>query len=340
MAAIETNGLTKVFGDSVVAVEDLDLEVEQGEVYGFLGHNGAGKSTTIDILLDFLHPTDGSASVLGHDTREESLAIRERVGVLPEGAKLYDRLTGREHIEFAMEIKGVDGDPDDIFERVGLDRDDADRTVGEYSKGMCQRLGLGMALVGDPDLLILDEPSSGLDPTGMSEMRDLIREEADDGTAVFFSSHLLTEVEAVCDRIGILSDGKLVAQDSIEVLRERFGGEATIEVTVDAVPDDGFDLETVDGVLGSTVDPEEDTVVVECEDSTVRGDVVQRVGEAATIIDIVSEEASLESMFEEYVRNGTGEELAGGDLDSESADGSTKSEESASSNGSETEVAR
>jgi len=170
MAAIETNGLTKQFGESIVAVDDLDITVEEGEVYGFLGPNGAGKSTTINLLLNYLHPTAGEARILGHDTARDSLALRERVGILPEGAKPYDRLSAREHLELTMEIKGVYDDPDEILARVGLSQGDATRYVEEYSKGMVQRLGLGMALVGDPDVLILDEPSSGLDPTGMKEM--------------------------------------------------------------------------------------------------------------------------------------------------------------------------
>src|SRR6056297_524478 len=144
MAVIETDGLTKTFGESVVAVDDLDLTVEEGEVYGFLGPNGAGKSTTINLLLDFLHPTDGEARVFGYDTHEESNQIRERIGILPEDATPYDRLTGREHLEFARQCKGVEADLDEIFAHVGLDRSDAERPVGQYSKGMAQRLGLGM----------------------------------------------------------------------------------------------------------------------------------------------------------------------------------------------------
>jgi len=185
MATIQTDGLTKVFGEDVVAVDDLDLAINEGEIFGFLGPNGAGKSTTINLLLDFIRPTDGSAQVFGLDVNEHSEQIRERTGVLPEGYAVYDHLTGREHIEWATQSKRVSDDPDAILDEVGL-IDSADRTAGGYSKGMQQRLALGIALVGNPDLLILDEPSTGLDPNGIQHMRDLLRERAANGTTVFF----------------------------------------------------------------------------------------------------------------------------------------------------------
>jgi len=173
MSAIELSGVTKQFGD-VTALHDLDLEVQDGEIYGFLGPNGAGKSTTIDILLDFVRPTSGRASVLGMDAQDDSLAIRQRTGVLPDGFHVYDRLTARQHLEFAIESKNATDDPDELLERVGIP-DAADRKAGGFSKGMAQRLALAVALVGEPDLIILDEPSTGLDPNGAREMREIIR---------------------------------------------------------------------------------------------------------------------------------------------------------------------
>jgi ABC-2 type transport system ATP-binding protein len=186
MPAIELDGVTKRFGD-VIAVDELSMTVPEGEVFGFLGPNGAGKSTTINVLLDFVRPTAGTVSVLGMDAQERSVDVRERTGVLPEGFSVYDRLTGRQHIEFAIESKEVDADPDAVLDRVGLDGE-GDRKAGGYSKGMSQRLALGMALVGEPELLILDEPSSGLDPAGAKEMRDIVREEADRGANVLLES--------------------------------------------------------------------------------------------------------------------------------------------------------
>jgi ABC-2 type transport system ATP-binding protein len=218
MSAININGLTKKFGD-VVAVDGLDLTVEEGEIFGFLGPNGAGKSTTIDLLLDFIRPTSGEITVLGHDAQRESFDVRRRMGVLPDAYHVYDRLTGKQHLEFALEIKDVDEDPLALLDRVNI-ADAADRKAGGYSKGMRQRLVLALALIGDPDLLILDEPSTGLDPNGAREMREIIRQENDRGATVFFSSHIMEQVEAVCDRVGIINRGHLVAEDTIDGLRD------------------------------------------------------------------------------------------------------------------------
>ncbi|NEU57564.1 ABC transporter ATP-binding protein [Halorussus sp. MSC15.2] len=313
MSAIDTHDLTKRFGDDVLAVDSLDLTVETGEIFGFLGPNGAGKSTTINVLLDFIRPTEGSAEVLGHDAQRETQAIRERVGVLPEGATLYDRLTGREHVAWVAETKDADADPDAILDRVGLDRDDRQRRAGGYSKGMSQRLALGMALVGDPDLLILDEPSSGLDPNGIQEMRDLLREEAERGTTVFFSSHILPQVEAICDRVGIMSDGRLVAEDTIAGLREGAGGSSQITATVDRVPAD-LDLAALAGVERWNADGNAVTAV--CSDPGAKIDVLKRIDEAATILDIQSAEASLEDLFNRYTDADPGDATDGDTDDS------------------------
>lgn len=296
MAPIEVNDLSKEFPGDILAVDTLNLSIEEGKIFGFLGPNGAGKSTTINILLGFVAPTSGRATVLGQDVQGDFAATRKRIGVLPEGYSLYDRLTAREHIEWVARTKEADDDPDAILERVGI-ADAADRRVGGFSKGMGQRLAFGMALVGDPDLLVLDEPSSGLDPTGMQEMRNTIREIADTGTTVFFSSHVLSEVEAVCDRVGIMSDGQLVALDSIDTLRNQIGSAARIVLTLESVPDD-LGLERMDGVHNVAVDDAE--VRVDCGSTAVKVDVVKHVDERATITDIVPEETSLEELFNNY----------------------------------------
>jgi len=296
MSAIETSGLTKEYGD-LTAVDDLDLTVEDGEVFGFLGPNGAGKSTTINMLLDFTRPTAGSATVLGYDTQTEADEISPRVGVLPEGFDVYPRLSGRRHVEFAIETKDAGDDPDEILERVGLSTDDAARPAGEYSKGMRQRLATGMALVGDPDLLIMDEPSSGLDPHGIREMQDLVRSEAERGTTVFFSSHILEHVEAVCDRVGVLNEGELVAVDTIEGLREELGGGATMTLTLGGPAAERRAV--ADGVPGIT-DVTASGRTLECTitDSAAKAGVVTALADAgASIEDMRLEEVSLESLF-------------------------------------------
>ncbi|GAA5056902.1 ABC transporter ATP-binding protein [Haladaptatus pallidirubidus] len=304
MAAIRTQSLTKRFGD-VVAVRDVNLTVEEGEIFGFLGPNGAGKSTTINMLLDFMRPSEGTAEVLGHDAQKEPRAIRNRIGILPGGYDLYDRLTAREHLEFAIDAKNADADPSELIDRVGLSQEDADRKVGGYSKGMAQRLVLASALVGDPDLLILDEPSSGLDPHGIREMRELIRGEADRGTAVFFSSHILSEVEAACDRVGIMNNGRLVAENTVEGLRELTGASSQLILKVGRVPTE-LDLTSIEGVSGVSVD--DSALRVSFSDPGKKAQVVKRVDAATRITDIKSEQASLEELFDSYTR---GEEPTG-----------------------------
>ncbi|MFC4549264.1 MULTISPECIES: ABC transporter ATP-binding protein [Halorussus] len=297
MPSIETHDLTKRFGDDVTAVDDLDLTVEEGEVFGFLGPNGAGKSTTINMLLDFVRPTSGEITVLGRDPRRELRAVRQRIGILPEGYGLYDRLTAREHVGFAIDLEDSPDDPDGILDRVGLD-EAADRTVGGFSKGMRQRLALGMALVDQPELLILDEPSSGLDPAGIQEMQRIVREEADRGATVFFSSHLMDQVEAVCDRVAIMNGGELVAVDTVAGLRDAAGSVSTLVVVVDDVPDTSG-LRAVDGVGDVTVDGT--TLRIDCSDPAVKADVISRIERAgASVTDIDIEETDLTDLFVEY----------------------------------------
>jgi ABC-2 type transport system ATP-binding protein len=297
MNAIELDGLTKRFGD-VLAVDDLDLTVEEGEIFGFLGPNGAGKSTTIDILLDFVRPTAGTATVLGYDAQDESLAVRQRIGVLPDAYHVYDRLTGRQHVEFVAESKAVDADVESIAERVSI-AEALDRKAGGYSKGMRQRLVLAMALVGDPDLLILDEPSTGLDPNGARQMREIIQAENDRGTTVFFSSHIMEQVEAVCDRVAIINRGELVAVDSIEGLRDSSDTTTTMEIEVRDITDE--DVEMVrghDNVRTAALDGDALRVTMS---GGSKFDVLNALDDAGVGIgDFSVEEYSLEDLFVQY----------------------------------------
>jgi ABC-2 type transport system ATP-binding protein len=301
MAAIELDGVRKEFGD-VTAVDGVDLTVPDGSIYGFLGPNGAGKSTTINMLLDFVRPTSGEVRVLGRNAQSDSVRIRERLGVLPEGFDVYDRLTGRKHVEFAVESKKADADPDAVLERVGLS-DAIDRKAGGYSKGMRQRLALGMALVGDPDLLILDEPSSGLDPAGAKEMREIVREEAERGTTVFFSSHVLGQVEAVCDRVGIMREGRLVAEDSVEGLREAAGADATLRIDTTGIENGAVDaVQSVEGVTGVTVNG--DSLSVSCDSDAKTAVLTALESTGVSVENFETESASLEDLFLAYTEDG------------------------------------
>ena len=209
--AVETRGLRKVFG-SKLAVADLSLAVRRGEVFGFLGPNGAGKTTSLKMLLGLVAPTAGTATVLGAPLGD--VAVRARIGFLPEHFRFHDWLTGRELLRFHGKLYGMSGAAlegriEALLARMDL-LDAAERRVGQYSKGMLQRVGLAQALLSEPDLVFLDEPTSGLDPLGRLLVRDVIRELKARGTAVFLNSHLLSEVEATCDRVVFVRDGRTV----------------------------------------------------------------------------------------------------------------------------------
>ncbi|MFH5801778.1 ATP-binding cassette domain-containing protein [Haladaptatus sp. CMAA 1911] len=294
MTAIDLSNVTKQFGD-FTALDGLDLSIEDGEIFGFLGPNGAGKSTAINILLDFIRPTTGQASVLGYDAQTDSLAIRQRIGVLPDAFSVYDRLTGRQHLEFAIESKNAEDSPIEILERVGI-ADAADRKAGGYSKGMAQRLALGMALVDQPDLILLDEPSTGLDPNGAREMREIILEENARGATIFFSSHILEQVDAVCDRVGILQGGQLIAQDSIQGLRQSTETSANLTLSVSQVTQDALAAaRNCPGVLEAQGHDHELVVAIADGSKIAVIDAVRDAG--VEVHDIATEESSLDDLF-------------------------------------------
>lgn len=220
--AIETFSLTKIFADwwgrnRVVAVDDLNLKIRTNEVYGFLGPNGSGKTTTLKMLLGLLHPTKGKALVLGGDATDPQ--INSRIGFLPEESYLYKYLTARETLNFYGQLFKLPAKVrkmriEALLDMVGL-KAVANRTVGTFSKGMARRIGLAQALINDPELLILDEPTTGLDPIGTRQIKDLIIELAKRGKTILLCSHLLADVEDVCDRIAILYGGRIQAEGSV-----------------------------------------------------------------------------------------------------------------------------
>ena len=252
MGAIETAGLTKYYGDTR-GIEDLSFEVETGEVFGFLGPNGAGKTTTIRTLLGLLSPTGGSATVLGRDVTDESALVeaKRRLGYLPSSPGFDEGVTGRRLIRYHADLKG-DERSDDL-----LDRFDApvDREVGEYSTGNRQKLALVLTFMHDPDLVVMDEPTSGLDPLMQERLYEFVREERDRGTTFFFSSHILSEVRKVCDRVGIVRNGRLAALGGVEELLDRSGKHVSVAVE-ESLDAGAFEFE---GVHDRTVDAERGT---------------------------------------------------------------------------------
>lgn len=223
--AIETISLTKIFGDwwgraKVIAVDKLDLKIRYNEIYGLLGPNGSGKTTTLKMLLNLLHPTKGRALVLGGSSL--TAKISARIGYLPEDSYLYRYLTARETLDFYGRIFGLPSGVrksriDTLLEMVGL-TGMANRPVGTYSKGMARRIGLAQALINDPELLILDEPTSGMDPIGTRQIKDLLLHLAKRGKTILLCSHLLADVEDVCDRIGILYGGRMQVEGTVASL--------------------------------------------------------------------------------------------------------------------------
>ena len=217
-AAIRTEGLTKFYGKAR-GIVDVDLEVQAGEIFGFLGPNGAGKSTTIRILLDLIRPTSGKASVMGMDAQAETVRVRQAVGYLPGEASFYDELSGNACLDLVARVGNRESSRRaELLERLELD---ASRKIGRYSRGMKQKLAVVAALQHDPELLILDEPTSGLDPLVQQEFYAILREFSARGRTVFFSSHVLSEVERLCDRVAVIREGRIVAVDEIAALREK-----------------------------------------------------------------------------------------------------------------------
>lgn len=298
MPAIETFELTKSYGRArgIVAI---DLRVERGEVFGFLGPNGAGKTTTIRTLLDLQRPSSGRATLLGMDSRRDSVAIKRRVGYLAGELALYEQLTGREQLAWLARLRGgIDaGVVKSLTERFGVE---LDRPIRDLSKGNRQKIGLVQALMHEPELLILDEPTSGLDPLVQDEFLRLVQQIASSGRTVFLSSHDLDEVQRVADRVGIVRDGRLVTVESVETLRRR--AVRHVEITF-ARPVDPGTFHRLDGVADATAHGP----VVKL---SVHGTLDAIVKEAArhAVVDFLSQPADLEEIFLAYYRQEPGSE--------------------------------
>jgi ABC-2 type transport system ATP-binding protein len=313
MSVIETHGLTKRYGtgrfppgrrhETVRALHDLTVSIEEGEIFGFLGPNGAGKTTTIRLLLGLIHPSSGHARVLGHDVVAGSIAIRAATGYLPGGIALYDTLTGEEMLDY---LGGLYGSPSslrtNLADRLEMSARTLKRPVRDYSRGMRQKLGIIQALQNDPELAILDEPTEGLDPLMQRAFYDLLDERRKAGRTVFFSSHVLSEVERLCDRVAIIRAGEMVALSNVPELLARRKRHVEMRFTGEAPV-----LEGVAGVSGIIARDAQ----LSCE---LEGDVRPFLAaiHAAAITDLTIEPARLEEAFLEYYADEDSAEAAAG----------------------------
>ncbi len=317
---VRTTRLTKRYEERT-AVDRLDLEVRAGEIFGLLGQNGAGKTTTILMLLGLTEPTSGEARVVGLDPARSPLEVKRRVGYLPDAVGFYGDLTGRQNLRYTARLNGLGRDVaedriEDVLEQVGL-ADRADSRVDTYSRGMLQRLGIADALVKDPDLLILDEPTTAIDPIGVVEvlalLRRLVRER---NLAILLSSHLLGQVQSVCDRIGIFAAGRLIAQGTLDQLARTYASEAgELHVGVDRPAGRTRDdvaavLRPIDGVTGVVPleDAEDGTwrwrldVAATSDVATVRAAAIRALADAGySLADLGRRPPSLEEIYRRAV---------------------------------------
>ncbi len=303
---IKTEGLTKTFvtgfiRKKVAALKGLTMHVEKGEVFGFLGPNGAGKTTTLKVLMGLIYPSSGRAWVMGKDIRD--VTFKSGVGFLPEQPYFYDYLTAREFMDFYGRLFGMGHTPrrqrsEALLEQVGLSHA-ANLQLRKFSKGMLQRIGIAQALINDPELVILDEPMSGLDPIGRKEVRDIILGLKDRGKTIFFSTHILPDVEVICDRVGILVKGELRATGTVGELLGGFEARS-MEMTVE-----GLDDRTIDELRGLSDNVVERggrvTAFFDRPDKgkKARDLVISRDGD---IISLIPHKPSLEDIFVEEVR--------------------------------------
>jgi ABC-2 type transport system ATP-binding protein len=297
---ISTHGLTKHYG-SVQALTELTLDVREGEIFGFLGPNGAGKSTAIRTLLGYLHPTSGGASVLGLDITSQSVEIRSRTGYLPGGIALYDSLSGLEALDYLADLQGREPHRrEELCDSLEMPADVLRRKVRDYSRGMRQKIGVIQALQCDPELAILDEPTEGLDPLMQRAFYKVLDRMRAEGRTVFFSSHVLSEVERLCDRVAIIRSGRLMAIHALEELLARRRRRVMLRWR-GAAPDPT----TLPGLEDVEVDGSRIT-------GTLSGEVSGFVRSIASpnLEDLILEPASLEEAFLEYYADGDAEASA------------------------------
>jgi ABC-2 type transport system ATP-binding protein len=278
------------------ALKDLNLKVEAGQIFGLLGPNGAGKSTTIKILMGIIYPTSGTASLLGRPLGERD--VKSKIGFLPENPYFYDYLKGEEFLDYYGQLYGMPKAArrkriDELFTLVGLPPHAPNLPLKGYSKGMLQRIGLAQSLLNDPELVVLDEPQSGLDPMGRKEIRDLILSLRDHGKTVFFSSHILSDAEMICDRVAIVNHGKLVAEGETHAL-------LSAKVTEYEIVASGLKAETVEAAkprAKKVIVRDKDTLFIFTEESDSRELLTKIFQEGATLVSLTPRKETLEEYF-------------------------------------------
>lgn len=293
---IETHDLTVYYGKHR-GIKDVNLQVEQGEVFGFLGPNGSGKTTTQRAILDIIHPTAGSATVFGKDTQADGVEIRKRIGYLPGELNLYPSMRANAFLDMLASLQ--DSAPDKHFRQTLCERLDLDptRRMKEYSRGNKQKVGIVAAFMNKPDLLILDEPTGGLDPLVQQTVMELVSEVKQDGRTVFFSSHILPEVQAVCDRVGIIRDGQLVTTSPVKALTKQ--AFKRVHMTFENMPP--ADAFVLDGVQETGRDG--NTIMLEVRTSLPK---VMEIAAPYGIDDIEVPHVTLEEIFLNYYGRGNG----------------------------------
>jgi len=297
-ATIEVNGLIKTYNHTP-AVNNVSFRVSKGEIFGFLGPNGAGKTTTIKAMLDLIHAEAGTITINSIDVRKHGKEAKKYIGYMPEKVAFYDNLTALQNLRFYAEIKHASKEECiSLIEEFGLG-DTGKKRVGKFSKGMVQRLGMARAILGNPPILILDEPSGGLDPRGVVLIRDKIIEMKKKGTTIFVSSHILSEIQEICDRVGIINKGILVAQDSVEGLSKKLNLKPQITVTVDTMsPSIENSLKKLPGV--DSLQIRGNTLEIVC-DGAMKAKVILAITNAGgNIQNLQTKEPSLEDVFMRY----------------------------------------
>jgi ABC-type multidrug transport system ATPase subunit len=296
--AIEVNGLVKTF-NGFKAVDNVSFSVRKGEIFGFLGPNGAGKTTTIKSVLDLIHANSGDIKINGLNIKTDGKNAKKYVGYLPERVAFYDNLTALQNLYFYAEMKKTSKSGcKQLIEDMGLG-DVVNKKVGKFSKGMVQRLGMAQAMIGFPPILILDEPSSGLDPRGAVLIRNTIKELQKKGTSIFLSSHILAEVQEICDRVGIINKGHLVAQDSVSSLGLKLNLKPKLTLELEQMDDEI--KKAIDDVSGIDDIKIINKIINIICDPKVKAKVIVAIEKAGgNIINLHTTDPSLEQVFMRY----------------------------------------